>query len=312
MEIIIAVILFIAGLVFIVKGGDLFVDSASNIAKSKNISPFIIGATIVSVATTLPEIIVSVTAAFEGKTDLAVGNGLGSVIANTGLVMAIALIAMTTTAERKHYGKQIVLLIATVAVLFLSCIGNQVNVFGIVALLAIFVVFMYVNLKTAKEFPEIQKNEKFETDNRKNILFFIVGAAIMVVGSRFLVDGGSEIALAAGIEERIVAIAMIAVGTCLPELVTTVVAITKKQSSLSVGNIIGANIIDLALILPLCTAASGKLLPINSQTLSLDLPFLAAITAIATIPLLLYQKSFRIQGVALLVCYAAYIVVLFV
>lgn len=308
MELIFSIILFIVGLAFIVKGGDTFVDAAGSIARIKKIPTFIIGATIVSVATTLPEILVSVFAAAEGKTDIAIGNGLGSVIANTALVMAVAMLAMTIICSRKHYMRQLILLIATISVLFISCLGGQLHVIGTIVLFAIFVVFIYVNYTSAKECPEeFEDHEEYEHSMKKNILFFIVGAAILVIGSKMIVEFGSDIALQMGIDERVVAICMIAVGTSLPELVTTITAIVKKQSALGVGNIIGANIIDLALILPLCSIASGGTLPVSDVTIHLDLPICLIVTLIATVPLLIKERAYKWQGLALLVTYVIYL-----
>lgn len=308
MELIFSIILFIVGLVCIVKGGDAFVDAAGSIARIKKIPPFIIGATIVAVATTLPEILVSSFAAFEGKTDLAIGNGLGSVIANTGLVMAVAMMAMTIVCKREHYLKQLILLVATISILFLSCIGGQLQIWGIVVLIAIFFVFVYINYTSAKNNPhDFEGDDDYEKSMPKNILFFILGAVFLVIGSKLIVECGSDIALKVGIDERVIAICMIAVGTCLPELVTTIIAITKKQTELGVGNIIGANIIDLALILPLCSILSGGALPVSNVTLHLDLPICLILTLIATIPLMLKERAYKVQGLALIVVYVIYL-----
>jgi len=308
MDLIFSILIFIAGLVCIVKGGDAFVDAAGSIARIKKIPPFVIGATIVAVATTLPEILVSTFAAAEGKIDIAVGNGLGSVIANTAMVMAVAMLAMNIVCKREHYLKQLLLLIATISVLYVSCIGGELHIVGVVALIAIAIIFLYVNYSSAKDNPhDFEDDEEYEHSMGKNILFFLLGAAFLVIGSKLIVEFGSEIALGLGIDERVVAVCMIAVGTALPELVTTITAIIKKQSALGVGNIIGANIIDLALILPLCSIVSGGSLPVSDATLQLDLPICLIVTLIATVPLIIKERAYRVQGLALLCTYAVYI-----
>lgn len=151
MEFFIACLLFLVGIVFVVKGGDVFVDAASWIAKALNIPSFVIGATIVSLATTLPEMIVSMIAAAEGKTDMAIGNAVGSVTANTALIMAIAMIAMPVIVSRKQYLKQILLLVAASATLLLSCLSGEMGRVGRIALILIFILFMAQNLISAKK-----------------------------------------------------------------------------------------------------------------------------------------------------------------
>ena len=141
-----------------------------------------------------------------------------------------------------------------------------------------------------------------------NVVFFALGAAAIVLGSNLLINGGSSIAAALGVPERVIAITMVAIGTSLPELVTTITAIRKRQAHLSAGNIIGANIIDLALILPICSLVSGGTFAVSAASLSVDFPVCFALVLIAMVPLLIRQKASRAQGVLLLICYAAYII----
>jgi cation:H+ antiporter len=142
------------------------------------------------------------------------------------------------------------------------------------------------------------------------ILLFVLGIGAIVIGSRLLIDYGSELALLMGVPSSIIGVTMVAIGTSLPELVTTLTAIAKKEASMSVGNIIGANVIDLTLILPVCAAISGGRLAIVSQTTALDLPACLLLCCLAVLPPLLAGRFFRWQGVAILSLYAAYIVLL--
>ena len=139
---------------------------------------------------------------------------------------------------------------------------------------------------------------------------FAIGLAAIVVGSRLLIDYGSELALLLGVPSSIIGVTMVAIGTSLPELVTTLTAIAKKEASMSVGNIIGANVIDLTMILPVCSAVSGGTLTIGSQTTALDLPVCLALCCVAVVPPLLKGKFYRWQGVLMLAVYAAYVVIL--
>lgn len=311
MSIWVELLLFVIGLVLIVKGGDLFVDAAGWIAEVSGIPKFIVGATIVSLATTMPEMIVSIMAAVEGKVDMAVGNAVGSVTANTALIFAIALLFMTVELTRKQYLTKSLILLASSTVVLLASLTGQFQFWGTIVLFLLFFVFIYENIKQAK--LEMQDSEKPEFSGKeltKNIVMFVLGAAGIVVGSRLLVNSGSAIATYLGVPESIIAVTLVAVGTSLPELVTTVTSIIKKQSSLSAGNIIGANIIDLCLILPLCDLVSSEKLPISQQSIALDMPACLLVVVLCIVPLLLRQKSSKVQGAALLAVYAAYLVVL--
>jgi len=311
MELAITIALFALGVVLIVKGGDWFVDSAAWIAEVTGIPKFIIGATIVSLATTMPEMIVSVMAAVEGKVDMAVGNAVGSVTANTGLILAISVLAIPAAVDRLHFDRKAILLIlSVVALLILSALG-QVNVYAGIILVVLFVLYLADNLYSAKAMgggEERRQREKGELG--KKLLFFALGAAGIVIGARLLVDNGSALAQIMGVPENIIGLTFVAIGTSLPELVTTVTAIMKRQASLSVGNIVGANIIDISLILPVCAAVYGGTLPVNAQTYQLDLPVCLGVSLIALLPTLITGRFRRWQGAALLVGYAAYLIVM--
>lgn len=314
MEIILAIVLFFVGIVLIVKGGDYFVDAASWIAEVSGVPKLIVGATIVSLATTLPEMLVSVMAAAQKKVEMSIGNAVGSVTANIGLIMAISLLCMPAVIKRKDYLlKSILMLLATGIIVAGGFYGNITLPFCL-PLLVIFVIFIWENVKTAlasiKNGGE-QEEEKRGTPSRNevlvNLIKFVVGAIGIVVGARLLVDNGSLLAVYAGVDERVIGVTLVAVGTSLPELVTTVTAVMKKQSSLSLGNILGANILDLTLILPLSALVSGKALPVTAAAAKIDLPVCLLVGLIAVVPALIVSKFKRYQGVALLAVYICYV-----
>ena len=320
MELSIAIVLFIIGLFLIIKGGDWFVDSASWIAHAAKIPTFVVGATIVSFATTLPELTVSIMAAIAGKNELTVGNATGTIIANIGLVLGVALTFMTIKTPRKDYWLQCLLLIVSALVLWLGCLGNTLELWISIILLLIYVSFFVINLvqgrhKTIEN--EDKKTTKKETQKKSKkavtvmfvIFFFILGAACIVLGSNFLIYGGSNIADSLGIPEHIVAITMIAIGTSLPELVTTISAIRKKEGGLSIGNIIGATIINITLILSTCSLISNNHLVIPQQVVTIDFPFCLAFSSIAIMPILFKQRTYRWQGILLLLSYFTYLTV---
>ncbi len=312
--------LFAVGIVLIVKGGDFFVDSASYIAEISGIPKFIVGATIVSLATTMPEMLVSVMASIQGaalgdtpeaagKYSMAVGNAVGSVTANTGLILSLAVLFMTIAVTRKKYLVKCLLLIAAVTTVWLGCLSGKLSVIASIILLIVFAIFVAENIKSAKdEITDSSDRPKFvKKEFIVKIVLFLVGAVMLVIGSDLLVDHGTPIAQFFHVPDGIIAVTMIAIGTSLPELVTTVTAIIKKQSSLSAGNIIGANIIDLTLILPLSSLVSGGRLTIDSQGLTYDMPACFVITLIAMLPTIISEKFRKWQGVVMLLAYAAYI-----
>ena len=311
------VLLFAAGLVCIIKGGDLFVDAASWIAEASGIPKFIIGATIVSFATTLPEMLVSVFAALEGNADIAVGNAVGSVTANTGLIMCLSLVCMTCLMERRQFGVKACLLLAAILSLFGFTRDGRLSVAEGLLVLVIFAGFLAESLISARREQGTERKAEGERPAVSgktvagNIVKFVLGAAGIVLGAQLLIDNGSAIASLLGVPDAIVAATMIAIGTSLPELVTTLTAIRKKESSLSVGNIIGANIMDLTLILPLCSLILGKPLPVQSQGMLLDIPACLIICAAVLVPALWKGKFQRWMGFLAGGLYIVYLTVMF-
>lgn len=305
------ILLFVVGLVLIIKGGDWFVDSAVFIANLTGIPKFIIGATIVSVATTLPELTVSVTGVIDGELDLAVGNAVGSVTANIGLIMGISLVCMPAVIKRSQFWIKGTLMSAAALLLWVLCKDGTLHMLPSFALFALLAVYVWDNIRDAKN--DVGSDEREVVDKKdlpKQIVMFIIGIAAIVVGSKLLIEYGSEIALLLGVPSAIIGVTMVAIGTSLPELITTLTAIRKKESSMSIGNIVGANIIDLAMILPICSVISDGKLTIAEQSYALDMPICFAMTLIAVLPPLIKGKLYRWQGILMLALYAVYVVIL--
>lgn len=318
MDLFITIVLFLLGIVLIVKGGDWFVSAASWMATASGIPQFIIGATIVSVATTMPEVIVSTMAAAEGSTEMAIGNAIGSVTANTGLIMALSVIFLPAVVQRAQFAPKGLIMVASCVLLWVLCLDGQLSVLEGLLVLVLFALFIYENVHTARLQTAAGEEEPVEVDKSRktileNIFLFILGAACLVIGSDLLVDNGTKLAQVLGVSERVIAVTMVAIGTSLPELVTAITAIVKKQSSMSVGNILGANIIDITVILPLCSFISGGALTITPetvmQTTHLDMPICALEAAIAVVPTLIFKKFHKLQGLMMLCVYIAYIIV---
>lgn len=349
METVLMYVLFAVGLILIIKGGDWFVDSASWIAEVLGVPKFVIGATIVSIATTLPEMIVSVQATAKGNVDMAAGNAIGSVTANTAMIMGIFIVCMPFAIKRKEFTPKALMMFGASATLVLGCIftAKQAMTFegetndyytlstiGLVVLIVIFIAFFvenFISMKNEQVHIEpdpnhigIQQEDDIvptkETatgkDWAKNLVFFALGAAGIVIGADLLVDYGTQIAQSLGIPQRVISVIAIAIGTSLPELVTTITALRKKVGALSVGNILGANIIDLTLILPICSFVSmGKgtgALAVSVSSVTIDMIVCLAAIAVAIFPTIITKKFNRWQGVVMLAGYIAYVVTVFI
>ncbi len=330
METFLMYLLFVVGIVLIVKGGDWFVDGAVWVAEVTRIPKFIIGATIISIATTLPEIIVSTIAAIEGhsilvsgvgnyiaesqdKVGMAIGNGIGSVVCNTALILAISIIFMPISVNVKDFAPKGLLLVAAIGALFAFSFRGYFPLAGAVVLLLIFALYIAENIRSAKNKTEDEsEGERPSTDKKTialNILRVVFGAAGIVIGSQLLVNNGSAIASAWGVSEAIIGVTIVAVGTSLPELATAVTSLLKKQSSMSLGNVIGANVIDTTLILAVCSFVYGGKLPVLAQNIYLDFPVAMLVTLIAVIPTIIRKKFSRWQGILMLVIYIAYLII---
>ena len=298
---------FFVGLLLICRGGDWFVDAASFIARAFGIPKYIIGATIVSFATTMPEILVSVAAALKGSSVMAMGNAVGSVSANTGIILGVSLFCLPAVIQRKEYLTKNILYIGCLILLFIAFRDRIFDAGDSVFLLLGGVLFLIMNVKNAmtgrleKEAVPVDKKEL-----RRRIFFFFFGAACVVTGSELLIDSACVLARQFHISEEIISVTILAMGTSLPEFVTTITAIVKKESSLSVGNIVGANVIDTAFILPICTLITGESLSVAPQMAQIDMPVCILLSVIALTPMMVRGRIRRIDGAAVFVIYLIY------
>lgn len=311
---IINILFFILGIGLIIFGGNFFVDSSVWISDKLRIPKFIIGATIVSIATTLPELTVSVLATWGGKIEMATGNAIGSVVCNIGLILAIGITAMPIKIKNKKlFTLKSVLLLSALIVTFIFSLSGRLSYFSAVILLVLWLIFMTLNIIEGKKGDDVTSlhTPVKVKDLTFNIVKFALGTVGLILGSNLLVNKGSEIACSCGVPESVVAVTVIALGTSLPELVTTVTALCKKQVSLSVGNILGANIMDIAFIMPVCALISGGL-SITLQTILLDLPTSIVLTALAFIIPSFKKKFSRWIGISLLLLYVIYLTLLFI
>lgn len=302
---------FIIGLVLVVKGGDIFVDSASFIAEKTGIPKFIVGATIVSFATTFPELLVSVFATLNGSIDIGVGNAVGSVICNMALIMGISILFLPSTIKRSDILEKSFLMILSTALLWACLLNQRLSLIECIIFLLIFIYYLYLNIKTSSD--KSSYTIPIKTSTSQNIIHitkFILGALCVVIGSWLMVNNGEIIARNLGVPENIIGLTLMAIGTSLPELVTTITAIKKGESAMSIGNIIGANIMDILLIIPICSLISSTTLLAPMQTITLDLPITLFFMVVAIVPTLICKKFNRWQGLVLVMGYALYILYL--
>lgn len=318
----IPVLLFALGLVLLIKGGDWFVDGATGIAHRFNIPELLIGATVVSIGTTLPEVMVSATSAISGHGEIAYGNAIGSVICNTSLIAAITVAVKPSEVDPKTL--KIPTLFFFIAAIIYALVAYTSGFFARwvgILLLVLFVVYMVINVKAVKNMPkeEIPEDDKTESNTMtKDIVLLVVGAVLIAIGANLLVDNGTLIAAALGVPEAVIALTFVALGTSLPELVTAITSLVKGHSSLSLGNIIGANLFNLVLVSGLSVTLRPFAIPQDSMlfgkitSLVLDIPVMFAVMLLLTIPALKRAKLSRWQGITLLLIYAAFCTIQFV
>ena len=319
----IPVVLFIVGLVCLIKGGDWFVDGASALARKFHLPELLIGATVVSIGTTLPEVMVSTMSAVSGHGEIAYGNAIGSVICNAALIAAITIAVRPGKVDPKTLKTPVIFFFLAAAIYCVSAylIGGFPRWIGFI-MLAMFVIYMIVNVRqmTSMPQPEMEADEEKPEEDMpvwKMIVLLVVGAALIAVGAHLLVDNGTKIAQALGVPESVIALTFVALGTSLPELVTAITSLVKGHSDLSLGNVIGANVFNLVLVsgvsvtLAPFTVPQSAVIAGHNASLVLEIPLMIVVMLILTVPALLKGKLSRLQGILMLAIYAAFCAVQF-
>ncbi len=314
MKMLMCVSLFIVGLICLIKGGDWFVDGATGVARKFHLPELLIGATVVSIGTTLPEVMVSTTSALTGHSEIAYGNAIGSVICNTALIAAITVAIKPGEINRKTL-RTPVLFFFIAAVIYTGVayfLGYFSRTIGFV-LLGIFVVYMVTTVSQMKNSPQAETGGEEEGKSLGiNLVLLVIGAALIAVGANLLVTNGTLIAEALGVPESVIALTFVALGTSLPELVTAITSLVKGHGALSLGNVIGANLFNLVLVsgvsvslAPFSVPQSSVLLGQNAS-LVLDIPVMLAAMLLLTVPALVRGRLSRVQGILLPVLYFAF------
>ncbi len=377
-----SVLLFAVGLVLLIKGGDWFVDGATGIAKRFNLPDIVVGATVVSIGTTLPEVMVSTTGALAGSGAMAYGNAIGSIICNTALIAAISITCNPGPVNVKSMKTPAIFFFGSAAIYCVAAyaLGTFPRWLGFV-MLTVFVCYMVLTVRNGMKNPDTSAEEgdegssatpwlglvvvggvallvslsetifgevipmwypvllgviiiayllfgsKFTSSKQektrqmwKELVLLVVGAAVIAVGADLLVNHGQVIALGLGVPDTVVALLFVALGTSLPELVTTITSLKKGRASLGVGNVIGANVFNLVLVSGVAVSLAPFDVPVENELLNtglnlslvFDIPVMLLVMSLMIFPALLKKKLSRWQGILLLGIYVAFCICQFV
>lgn len=310
------ILLIIVGFVLLIKGADYLVEGASNIAKKFHIPEIIIGLTIVSIGTSMPELFVSLTSALEGYSDMAMGNVIGSNVCNLLLILGLSSIIRTIKFQENTKKYEIPMCFIISIIFMLLCnVGDGISRIDALLLLVLFIGFIsytiVMGLKGQKEETKEEKKEIVKINIVKNIIYVIGGIVALKFGGDFVVDNAVSIANRFNLSEKLISLTILAVGTSLPELVTSVTAAFKGNSDIAIGNIIGSNIFNMLLII----GASALIKPIIYNTsYNLDMIILLLGTSLLMLFPVLSKNKNEMQkknGLSYLGLYAAYLIILF-
>lgn len=309
----VTILLIVLGFVLLIKGADVLVEGSSSIAKRLKISEMVIGLTIVSVGTSMPELVVNITSSLGGHSDIAIGNIIGSNITNLLLILGLAATIKPIKVEKETQKVEIPICIISTFIFLIVCnINNTIMRYEGLILICLFVAFIIYTIHTAKKNPiEFDEEKLKNTSIIKELLFIVLGIAMLRIGGEFTVDNALLIANKLNWSEKIIGVTIIAIGTCLPELVTTVTASLKGKSNIAVGNIVGSNIFNLLLII----GTSAIISPIRYNTIynfDMLVLILASVMLLFFVELKPKDIVTRKNGIAYLILYAIYIATVFI
>ena len=307
-----SIIFILVGLVLLVVGGEFLVRASVALSFKLNVSRMVIGLTVVSFATSAPELLVSLQAALSGFSDISLGNVIGSNIANLGLVLGITAIISSIAVDREffRFNWPAMMLFSIVLYYFLSSGENISRLEGLILFLGL-VVFLFLLIKRSRRKTEIAvegiDDSLKQTSNFKMIIWLLIGGVALWGGSELLVDGAVDLATMLGVSERVISVTMIAIGTSVPELAASVIAALKKEKALSLGNLIGSNIFNIASVLGI-TAMIQPIYIQSDQILTSDIFWMIGV-AFVVAPLAFLPKKFlfsRYKGIILFVSYVIF------
>lgn len=315
---IINILLLLLGFVFLIKGADIFVDGASSTAQNFKVSKMLIGLTIVAFGTSAPEFAVSMSALASGNTDMVLGNVIGSCVLNSLLILGVAAVIKPIKTKNNTIKKELplaLLVSSLLAVLMLDIkldngTVNQLTRSDAIVVLLFFTVFVYYLVTLAKQKKENKEEEKPKFKLGKSLLFVLIGLAGIITGSDLVVDNASAIAKIVGLSERVISLTIIAFGTSLPELVTTIVSSKKGEQDLLLGNIIGSNIFNICVVLCIPVAIFGTITQSSFQFI--DLVMLVGSSLLLFVFSKTNKSISKLEGILMLITFFVYYTLVFV
>lgn len=292
-----------------IYGGSILVDSSINISRATGIPEMVIGATVVSIATTLPELLVTVYSCYKGLPDLAVGNAVGSMLFNLTLIVGLCIAFLPQKIDYKNTLLNIGFLFVGSLLFYIFVADGDFSRWQGLILIGVFIASLICNVISGKK-KVVEVSKVFSLEKKdsiwKNIALFILGTAMVAIGADFLVKHGEILARSLGIGEHIIGVTVIAIGTSLPDLVTAINSIKLKKTSIAIGNTVGANIINSTLLVGLSSQfGSGKIL-ITPNVIYFAMPMLFASLLILFLPIAIKKRTYRWQGVLLLIITVTY------
>ncbi|USS40280.1 calcium/sodium antiporter [Thermococcus aggregans] len=297
--------IFALGLVMLIKGSDLFVEAATRVAKGFGVSEFIIALVLASIATTLPEVTTSAIAAYQGASGIALGNAIGSALANIALILGLSALIMPLDVHRIAWENTLFMIGVTLYawVLMRDLVISRIEGLSLVLMYLGFLYYLYKKHVTLEEAKEGKGHLK------KDIAILFASGLVVVLGARLVVDSAVKIATAFGIPEVIIGLTLVSVGTSLPEMANSIAATLKKIPNISVGNIVGANILNILIVIGV--AALIRPINVNPDIYSFTMPLTLVVMAILAVSLKLNNRVGRKTGVVLLALYAYFLYVSF-
>ena len=316
MEYVLPYLFLIAGFAILIKGADFFVDGSCSIAKKLHVPDLVVGLTIVAMSTSAPELAVSVSAAIDGSSDIAVGNVVGSNLLNILVILGLSALIKPLLLDKELLKRDIPVLLLTAVLLPILTFFGKNHLGRIVGaiLIVLFITYIALTVRSALRFRKNNPTTAAESEEIKSsswlqsIIYTVCGAVMIILGGNFSVDAATDIAHQLGVSEAVIGLTIVALGTSLPELVTSVVAAKKGNSDIALGNIVGSNIFNILFILGTTTV----ILPIHVDAHALiDQIILLGVTIVLAITAFTGKKLSRIEGATYLLLYVGYAVYLF-
>ncbi len=301
-------VIFVAGLVLLVLGAELLVRGASRLAVAAGITPLVVGLTVVAYGTSAPEAAVSVQAALQNNADIAVGNIIGSNIFNILAILGCSALVAPLTVSTQLVRSDVPIMIGTSLLLLLVAWNQAIGRLEGAALLVLMVVYTVLVIRLGRRAAAAQEQTEQEAVGTipGNIALVLVGLALLVLGARWLVDSAVTFATALGVSSLVIGLTIVAAGTSLPELATSVAATIRGQRDLAVGNVVGSNIFNVLFVLGLASVLSPEAIHVATSALTFDLPFMLAV-ALACLPIFFTGYTIdRWEGAVFLLFYGAY------